>query len=246
MDIRGTHHVVRRQTPMRRFFLSVLIMCLLGWGGWTLFDLGRMRAGFDSTDTQRKLNLLELRVGELGKENEHLKEKLAFVEQGKVIDRQAYNQVEGDMRSLQSELAELKQQVQFYQGIISPDDDSAGVRVQSFDVTPQNGSERFDYKLILIQGPARAKRVRGTVSLVVRGQQEGRDVELPLPRVSRAKTDALTYDFKYYQNFQGTFEFPAGFRPKEVLVSVAARGPGPGVKVPPNQKRVFQWKEVIT
>lgn len=246
MEIRGTHQVVRRQTPMRRFFLSVLIMCLLGWGGWTLFDLGRMRAGFDSTDTQRKLNLLELRVAELGKENDHLKEKLAFVEQGKVIDRQAYNQVEGDMQSLQSELAELKQQVQFYQGIISPDDDSAGVRVQSFDVIPQSGSERFDYKLILIQGPARAKRVQGTVSLVVRGQQDGREVDLPLPRVSRSKTDALTYDFKYYQNFQGTFDFPAGFRPKEVLVTVVARGPNSGSKVSPNQKRTFQWKDVIT
>lgn len=244
MDYRGTHQVVRRQTPMRRFFLGVLIMGLLAWGGWTLFDLGRMRAGFDSTDMNRQLHLLELRVNELRKENENLKEKLAFVEQGKVIDRQAYNQVEGDMQALHSELAELKQQVQFYQGIISPNDESAGVRVQSFDVTAQKGSEQFDYKLILIQGPARAKRVRGTVNLIVRGQQGGREVDLPLPRVSRAKTDSLTYDFKYYQNFQGTFEFPPGFRPSQVVVTVTPRGPG--VKAPVNQQRAFQWKDVIS
>ncbi len=236
-----THHVIRRRQPLRTILLVAVVTAFLAWGSWGLYDFGRQRAGYDADETQRQINILELRLRERNGENMELREKIAVFERSTVVDEKAYTAVEDSLRLLQDELAELKQQVSFYQGIVSPADASLGVQVQNLKLERLSEGNDFHFKLILIQGPARARRVTGTVTFIVAGVQDGEQKSLSLKELSGGEMTSLKYRFKYFQNFQGDFILPDTFEPMRVTVRVTPQG-----AKAKDVEKVFQWSNVAT
>lgn len=239
MVSRGSHQVIRRQPPLRRGLFALLVALFVIWAVWMVFDIGRKRAGHDSEESSRQVAILELRVEQLKEENRQLREKAAFLEHGKTIDRQAHGQVEKALSDAQAEVAELKQQLHFYQSIVSPEDAAEGVQIQAFAFEPGATPTTLRYKLTLIQGPSRAKRVQGAVTFSIDGETEGGDTGLGLMELTSEKTSRLNYDFKYYQNFQGDITLPADFKPAQVVVKVMPKG-----KVRGALEKTYEWHEI--
>lgn len=239
MNSRGSHRVIRRQPPLRRGLFAAFVTLFVLWALWMVFDLGRKAAGHDSEESNRRITLLELQLNQSREENRQLRERAAFLEQGKNIDRQAHAQVEKALAEAQSEVAELKQQLNFYQSIVSPEDAAEGVQIQSFALEPGAGANTLRFKLILIQGPARAKRVQGSVTFSIDGETEGGDTALGLSELTGEKLSRLSYDFKYYQNFQGEIALPADFKPESVIVKIMPKG-----KVRGALEKTYEWRSV--
>ncbi len=215
-----TTFIVRQHRPWKALFAGILLIAAYAGSSYWLFQHAQERAGFDRMAATKERGRLQDRIEELDATREKLNAKLAVLERAGQIDRESQSKVRGEVKELQDENLELKQELAFYRGIVSPEDRKAGLKIQSFEVT--NGQEplAYHYKLILTQVLKNDKVAKGNVVLAVEGTQGGKPSRLPLSKLVQGAGDRLTFKFKFFQNFEGDIRLPEGFRAEAVTLSV--------------------------
>ena len=162
-------------------------------------------------------------------ENQGLKDQLAYVNRSAQIDDSACAAVKQSLASLQAESADLREQLGFYRGIVSPAETQAGMRVFEFKVSgAQAGKDvapgTYKYDLVLIQSVRRDKHADGEASITFEGLRGGAKQSLKLADVATDGNKNLVFSFKYFQEFTGSFRFPDGFRPLRATVTLQGEG----------------------
>jgi hypothetical protein len=155
------------------------------------------------------------------------------------IDQTAYSELRKELEASDRQITELAGELKFYRSIISPADGRSGVRIQEFRVQPTATQQEFRYRLTLIQALEHEDTVKGVVRFEVTGSEDGETRTFHSPTASR---EGIPVEFKYFQNFAGIFDFPAGFMPAEVKVIFEAEDeavvqrtyPWPGEDTPGN------------
>jgi hypothetical protein len=198
-------------------FLAIIV------GGWSLFDYGRYKAGYDSAESDLEQLRLVALVDELTGEIDHLREQKAQLERAAQIERKAYNELDTNLKVLQGEILELKEELAFYRGIVSPRDASRGLRLQRFSLEP-NGLRSYRYTVVLTQVLKNDRLARGRVKLFVEGLQGNEPKTLDLSALSENSVNELSYRFKYFQNLEGDLELPRGFRPMRATAQILPGG----------------------
>lgn len=216
--------VVRPHRPWRdRLIIGGAVVAVL-LSGWGLFEYGRARAGFDTLSAQAEQTKLQQHVQELQQQVTQLREEKAILERSAQIDRKAYKDLENTVTGLQSEISEYKGELAFYRGIVSPRDAQQGLRVESFEVAANGVENGFRYKLVLTQVLKSDRLARGKIALEVEGLQDGQNKVLSLQDIAADDNKALSFNFKYFQNFEGDIKLPAGFVPLRVVIKVDPYG----------------------
>src|SRR3569832_1751149 len=148
MPLDARQLVVKAHRPWRKWLARVLMVLCLPLAGWGLFDYGRARAGFDSVEAGRRQAELQGALDRFRETNEALRQQVVTMEQAKEIDRQAYAEINQNLVTLQDEILELKEEVAFFRGFVSPDKAGvSGVRVQSLQLSANGQVRGFTYKL---------------------------------------------------------------------------------------------------
>ena len=163
---------------------------------------------------------MEDQIEKLVTANEKLTARLAVLERAGQIDRESQTKVRAQVKELQDENLELKQELAFYRGIVSPEDRRAGLKIQSFEVTNGQEPALFHYKLILTQVLKNDKVARGSVEMAVEGVLSGKASRLSLSQLATGSKDKLMFKFKFFQNFEGDIRLPEGFRAEAVILTV--------------------------
>jgi len=156
-------------------------------------------------------------------ENAALRRQLLVMREAGGLDRQAYADVEKSLREYQDEVMELKQEVEFYRGIVTPGGGQSGLRLRSFGVVPNGSPGGYSYTVVLTQVLSDARPVTGTVSFSVQGLQNGAPRELSLRELGQPG-GAVKFKFKYFQSVQGDLALPPGFSPLRTVVRVVPGG----------------------
>ena len=230
--------VVRPHRPMRNGIVYTLlaVLALATIGG--AFEFGRLRAGFDAAEADRESERSKDELATLERQNRELRERVALLERSSEIDREAREQVQGNLSSMQDEVLELREELAFYRGIVSPEDAQAGLRIQSFQVSPGPADGLFHYRLVLIQAIKHDRRASGRVDVTIHGVRDGQPVSLPLQELVTGGKDEFNYSFKYFQNFDGDLRLPSGFTPARVDIAVL-----PGGRATDAIRRALEWTE---
>lgn len=216
-----SHHVVRaRPVWHSRLIVAAMIIGAL-LSAWGLYEFGRYRAGYDILNVQAQQQEYESKLAELGRHATQLREQKAIIERGQQIEREAYKQLEGSVSGLQDEILELKQELAFYRGIISPSDAHAGLGIQSFELSRGTGKS-IHYKLVLTQVLSNNIVASGNVAVVIGGEKGGKALQYELSQLSKAKGE-LRFRFKYFQVLEGDLHLPDGFTPSKVDITVKPR-----------------------
>lgn len=214
--------VVRQHQPWKLLVLAIAFAGVIAVAGWGLFYYGQSTAGEDFVALQQEKKVLQENIARMLDENQELREQKAVLEHGGNIEKQAYDQVNTSLRTLQDEILELKEEVAFYRSIVAPKESSKGLRIQSFKLE-ENGQERgYRYKLVLTQVIKNNKVTRGTVSIVVEGLQSDKPTKFKLGAITALKKNTLSFKFKYFQNIEGDVQLPIGFIPSRVKLSIAS------------------------
>lgn len=217
-----SHLVVRARPLWQQLAIRsgmVLILVLLVWG---VYELGRYQGGFRMLESREAIQQLELTVSELEAGSVQLREQNAILTRSAKIDREAYKQLEGTVNGLQDELMELKRELDFYRGIVSPSDASRGLEIQRFELlSTDNGS--FQYTLMLTQVLDNSNLVQGSVDVRIEGSENGENKEYPLAQLSDLEGE-LAFRYRYFQSFEGELRLPEGFVPRKVNLNVKPRG----------------------
>lgn len=200
-------------------FGAVLAVILIAWG---MYEYGRYEGGFDVVAAFDRQQQLQLELDGRHQENAQLREQMAVLERSSQIEQEAYKQLEGTVNGLQNEILELKEELAFYRGIVSPGDAQAGLNLQTFELTPTLIERKFHYKLVLTQVLSTGVVAYGNISFSVEGSQEGQPMEYTLAQLS-SNDKELRFRFKYFQSFEGDVTLPDGFIPSKVNLVVKPR-----------------------
>lgn len=149
------------------------------------------------------------------------------------IDQAAYKELRKELEVSNRQITELASELKFYHSIISPADGRSGVRIQDFDLRSTNSAEDYRYRLVLIQSLEHENPVKGGVRFEISGTEDGEARTIDSPPASG---ESIPADFKYFQNFAGTFNLPAGFMPAEIKVIFTAEDDSV-------VERTYRWPE---
>lgn len=216
--------VVKAHRPWKSALIWGLIFIGLLVSGWTLFDYGRYLAGYNSKEAADEINTLLDVQSHLEQRIENLREDKAVLERAAQIERKAYNELDTTLKVLQGEILELKEELAFYRGIVSPKDSSSGLYLQNFLMERNGGTQSYRYKVVLTQVLKNDRQANGKVRLQFHGLQNGESKTLKLRDVTAKSVRELNYRFKYFQNVEGAVEFPNDFALLRVTVQILPRG----------------------
>lgn len=198
----------------------------------TARDRGARREA-DQRATARKLRALTQRNGQLSAQ-------LAYLKRSGQVDSDACNLVQQSLGSLQKQNSDLREQLAFYRGIVSPQQSATGLRVYDFKLAPHAGQPRsYDFELLLVQSLHHNRSTRGEARLRIDGLQGKVARHLDIGTRDGGKADDLTFSFKYFQELDGRFQLPSGFRPLRVTVNLVSAGAQPVVS------QGYDWSKVI-
>ncbi len=216
--IRVHHH-----SPAHHYAIRIIGVVLIIASGFGLYLYGQKVAGYDMLESEDRIEKLELELMHLKDEKIALRDQLALVKRSTQVDSQAYLQVKENLKALQQEILELREEVGFYRGIVAPKESSSGLRIDRLEITKAAGERLFHFNLVLTQVLKNHRNVRGTVKLLVEGVQNGRPKTLKMQKITASKKKYLEFKFKYFQKFEGDLLIPEGFSPRQVKVVVSAR-----------------------
>src|SRR5690606_4228647 len=191
-----------------------------------VFELGRYQAGYSLLDHHTEVEHLRKRTAEQEQLIDELKRQVAMLETSSEIDRETYAQVKLTLAELEAKLQAQEEELAFYRGIISPPDGQSGLRVQSVEILPGSGEQRYDARIVLMQTIAQNRKAAGVVRLEVSGSLYGEPATLGLEELSGTdELDELEYDFRYFQGLEQELVLPVGFEPLGLSVEVLPSEP---------------------
>lgn len=212
--------VVKPHNPWRVRIIFILGITIIGMAGWVLFEYGRFSSGFDSIDAYKERSeLLDTQKG-LEDTVELLREQKAVLERASQIEKKAYAELDINLKVLQAELLELKEELAFYRGIVSPSNASAGLRLQRFKIESTGQPRSYRSKVVLTQVLKNQRLARGIVKLSMEGLLNGQLMTLSLKDLTEKRIKEIRYRFKYFQNLEEDLILPEGFKPLRAMIQV--------------------------
>ena len=233
-----TNSIVIKPKMSRTVISALILIALVIYFGSVIaaFYVGRLQISEQYAHTKKQLVDQTQRLDSLNQEHEALQDTLVQLKRQLHIDDSAYAELRKELEESNLQLAELRSELIFYQSIISPQEGQQGVRVQELKITPTQQSQRFKYKLVLIQTLQEGKELTGTVSFTIKGEHNGEVQTVRHPSSGEGKMEVK---FKYFQNLTGTLVLPEAFEPLEVRVDLAGKG-----KKALIEERWYPWPQI--
>lgn len=201
-----------------------LLLGLVMVSAYLVFELGRIKAGYDIVEAANDRQAYEDIIAELEDEVVGLKQEVALLETHRDIDREAYEQVESSLSALQAKIVEQRDALAFYRGIVSPADGKPGLRVHDLTLTRGDEERQFNVRLVLVQSMQHDRKVTGDVRMSVQGNQGGAEKSYELAELLPDDADGdWPYSFRYFQNFNRQLLLPSGFTPRLIRVEVRSK-----------------------
>jgi hypothetical protein len=202
----------------------VVAVGLMGVLSWYAFDYGRARAGFDRVAAKQELRQVDAERARLEETNADLRQRVALLERTGQVEQQTSLEAKDQLRMLQEDITRLKEELAFYQTLVTPGEAQSGIRLQSLKIRASGDGGAYSYKLVLSKVLKSGQVVEGVVRLAVEGGQGGKPKSLPLETISPEGIAEHKFKFKYFQNFEGTLKLPDDFEPASVRVEAIPKG----------------------
>lgn len=215
--------VVKAYHPWRSRLVAALLLVVVALLAWALFEYGRFSAGYDSIKAREEHQALQKLTDKLQDQISTLREENAVLERDAQIKHKAYDELDTTLKVLQGEILELKEELAFYRGIVSPRDAARGLHLQRFKVEPNGKPRGFRYKVILTQVLKEDRTARGRLLLDIEGLQSNETKVLGLQDVTEKRIKELEFNFRYFQNMEGDIQLPQGFKPQRVTIKLIPR-----------------------
>lgn len=229
---------VRQHNPWRLWFGIALVILLLA----IMFQIGRTYQSYEYQQLKIVRQTLDLRILELEQRNEDLVNKNAQLASASKIEHDAYVKVNESLVALQKELLQQKEQLVFYQGIVSPEQLALGINIQSFEMSKKNNLGLYSYKLVLTKRGKSSQYVKGTLDFSVKGQIDGLQKDLTMKETKQNFKDKDSkFSFRYFQVFEGEILIPEQFEPYDIELAIK-----PTTRKIKNFTETISWTQALS
>ena len=226
-SVKGSKRYEMVVVPNRPIFrvmamtLSICGVCLFGM--FTYYE-GKergmaIRAGWLVEHNQLREELLAA-----SEQIKSMQKEVATLRVGSAIDEKANAKIRDTVELQQESIAELKEEISFYKGVMAPSSDKKGLRVENFDVSIPDSNNKVEYSLLLTQVVENHEFVKGRVEVSVSGMIGRTEEIFALNELDEDKAHPVSFRFRYFQNINGEMVIPKGFEPQKVLIVAQTSG----------------------
>ena len=173
---------------------------------------------------------------ELLDENAELKGKLLVLEQNSQVDKQAVALLQQELKEAQEENFRLREDLEFYQGIMNVKHDKNSPVVHGLRIRPLTQGNGYRLELILLHVTNKDELFEGVLDIVVTGRQGGETKRLPLRGISLDKNRDYAVRFRNFQRFENNFVLPDAFEAQTIEVTVSINE-----KEQSKLEKIFDW-----
>lgn len=192
---------------------------------WWAYDSGLEFAGFRRGQAEQELTQLRDQVATLKTENAKLYSQTAAYERQAQIDHAASMETERQLKSLNDENADLKEDLAFFQSLPLSGRQETELSIHRLKLEHDTLPGEYRYRLLLVQSAGqRTREFRGNLQLLVNVQHNGQKEVIVFPREGKAEDAAYQLDFKYYQRVEHSFQLPPDASIDSVQVRIFERG----------------------
>ncbi len=192
---------------------------------------------------RQKLHVLDERselkrsVADLTRQKSELQEQLAIYKHGGELERKASERLRQDNIQLQDRNSELERSVAFYKGIMAPENNAKGLKIDRLEIDSTPNRNRYRIKVVLTQVADNSSYISGTVRLTLLGVRDGERESIPFTKISQDfGTEGESFKFRYFQDLVGEIVIPDEVIPEQI--EVIARSSG---RKATRLERKFDW-----
>lgn len=222
--------------PWYRFMIFCLFVVALGAFSWLTYRYGVGQGMETREQAVHERDKYKDQLAESTRIIASQRQQIADLKVGGQIDSKANEEVRQTVESLQNQIAELNEEIRFYKGVMLPNAEEKGLRIERLDLKGEGVPGKFRYSLLLTQVVDKHDYIQGDVQIALEGTQDNQDSSLPLDKVSDASND-IKFRFRYFQNIDGELTIPAGFEPKAFKVVAQSSG-----RHGQRLEKEFDWK----
>lgn len=217
---------VRTHIPWYWRMLAVVavLSTSLALAGW-IYDAGRRFAGFDRSETEQEIRILQGKVEELGREEARLRALVDSGESSMQIERSAQQQLARQNKMLEEENARLKEDLAFFENLAVAEGEKSGFSLNRLRVDLDGAPGQYRYRaLAAAQGGKKDREFKGSLQVVVALQQDGKSAMIIFPAQNDPDRQRFNLSFKHFQRIDGTFQVPADARVTSVELRLMQDG----------------------
>jgi hypothetical protein len=220
----------------------VFSLVLLILVGYFIHSVG-MADGRQAVE-QNKLIAVEL--AELQTVLRDEQQRAVTAEKSAEIDRLAAEAVRKELLGYRHELAELQSSVDFYRGLMAPEELDKGLGLYGFHVTYNKRTNSYEYKALVTQAGAKNRLLKGTFS--IRLMVESSDSSSKNAIKAYALSDLPSFvgelpaklRFRFFQAIEGSFKLPDNLTPVSMAVELESTG-----KAAQKINKTFNWHDLL-
>lgn len=228
--LRAGRAIVRTHRPWRNWLVVALLMGVAGAiAGVSAFEAGRRLAPPRDTDAGMAAahQLLRQQLAEVSAERDSLRQSANTAEAQLQMSRTAQERMAEQVKSAQAEVAQLKEDLGFFESLLPASGDMSGIHVRSFRVALDETQPRaLHYRLLIMQGGSKAfveqPEFKGEVQFTISGNRHGKPLTLMLPQPGDAPLPAIR--LKHYQRIEGDLAIPQDAEVRAVSVRIVQNG----------------------
>lgn len=226
-QVKGTRQYRMRVVPDRPFYKAVVFVVLLllvGSLGALAFSYGQSEGLALKGEVMHERDTARVQLAERGRQIDEMRQQLADLNVGKAVDVRANEEVLQTIESLQNQIAEMQEEIRFYKGVMLPNFDEKGLRIERLDMLRTQDPNRIRYRLLLTQVVDKHEYIQGGVVISLLGIRNAVEEKLVLSDLAENTDTPIRFRFRYFQNIDGEMTLPEGFVPKQVIVVATSNG----------------------
>ena len=228
--------VVKKHRPFEIVLATVVFSAVFSVIVWMLLDASHWSSIKNRLSQSEESRLLWNVNQQLETENKQLRGQVVMLERSTGIDNQAAISLQHEIRDQQNQLYRLKEELEFYQGIMSASTDSKGLNAQGLHIEATDQERLYRFRLVLTNVAKSDKVIEVAMDMSIEGMNETESQVLSLDEVIVGSGFQREIKFKNFKRIEGSLNFPKGFRPLRVVVDLRQKGVRNSTV-----KKVFEW-----
>jgi hypothetical protein len=164
---------------------------------------------------------------ELKADNEDLRQQVANLQRAGQVADIAAKELKRNLAERDEEISGLRTDLAFYSRLVGgAGGQRDGLKIQGARTSPVKGTANaWNLVVTLTQNARRGELVKGSLKLAIEGIQDNKVATLEGAALGQgAQTTDLPFSFKYFQQIQGSFTLPAGFKPTRLRLTADVTG----------------------
>lgn len=182
--------------------------------------------------------LLENQRASLHQRIDRLEYRINILQVELDVERAATQALQNELRQTQDENANIRRDLAFYQRVMAPELEADGITIDSVLVSSLPGENSYHFRLILLQMERIEQLAQGSITLTLRGFEQGERKEYNLLALAGIDEGATQFVMSYFSLTEGSFNLPADFIPETLHVRVRSRKGR-------QTERNYQWQQLF-